>query len=158
MRRPILCDAIVRHALRHAIESVRVKRPFVADAFVLMPEHLHCIWTLPEGDSDFSTRWMMIKRAVSLECRHAYPYPEVCASRLRHRESVIWQRRFWEHQLRDENDFERHADYIHYNPVHHGLVGDPSDWPYSSFHRYVRDGRYPEHWTCPSKIIRLDMD
>ena len=84
-------------------------------------DHLHYVWTLPDGDADFSTRWMMIKRAVSLACREDYRRADwVTASKLKHRESTIWQRRFWEHQIRDENDFVRHVDYIHFNPVKHG--------------------------------------
>ena len=120
---------------------MRVARPFVIDAWVLLPDHLHCLWTLPDGDADFSTRWMMIKRAVSLACREDYRRADwVTASKLKHRESTIWQRRFWEHQIRDENDFARHVDYIHFNPVKHGHGQRAVDWPHSTFHRYVRDG------------------
>ena len=153
-----MCDLIVRDALRRAIVFVRQRRPFMQDAFVLMPDHLHCIWTLPEGDVDFSTRWMMIKRAVSMECQGAYPREERSASRRKHRDSVIWQRRFWEHQIRNDTDFERHADYIHYNPVHHRLARHPGEWAYSSFHRFVKEGKYPLDWTCPATTVDLDMD
>ncbi|CAH1078519.1 REP-associated tyrosine transposase [Candidatus Nitrotoga sp. 1052] len=105
-RQSILCDEAIRNALRASIETVRVARPFVIDAWELLPDHLHCVWTLPDGDADFSTRWMMIKRAVSLACREDYRRADwVTASKLKHRESTIWQRRFWEHQIRDENDF-----------------------------------------------------
>ncbi|HSM98587.1 MAG TPA: transposase, partial [Gallionella sp.] len=120
-RQPILCNETIRNALRAAIKTVRTSRPFIIDAWVLLPDHLHCVWTLPDGDADFSTRWMMIKRAVSLACREDYRRAGwVTASKLKHRESTIWQRRFWEHQIRNENDFDSHVDYIHFNPVKHG--------------------------------------
>jgi putative transposase len=107
-RQTILCDDMVRTALRTAIEDVRKARPFEIDAWVLMPDHLHCIWILPDGDADFPTRWMMIKRAVSMACRDDYHRAEwMSASKHKHRESTIWQRRFWKHQIRDETDFAR---------------------------------------------------
>jgi putative transposase len=146
-RQTILCDEMMRDALRSAIESVRVSRPFTIDAWVLLPDHLHCIWTLPEGDADFSTRWMMIKRKVSIACAAQYERPEwLTASKQKHRESTIWQRRFWEHQIRDDEDYAKHLDYLHYNPVKHGLVDHTKDWRYSSFHRYVKNGLYNENW------------
>lgn len=112
-----------------------------------MPDHLHCIWTLPDGDTDFSTRWMMIKREVSLRCRDAYHCDDwMNASKQKHRESTIWQRRFWEHQIRNDADFARHMDYIHFNPVKHGHVANAAAWPYSTFHRYVREGVYSPDW------------
>lgn len=140
-RQAILCDAAIRHALRAAIESVRVNYPFEIDAWVLLPDHLHCMWTLPAGDVDFSTRWSLIKRQVSLAYRENYWRADwLNASKQKHRESTRWQRRFWEHQIRDDNDFARHVDYIHHNPVRHGHVKIVADWPYSTFHRYVREG------------------
>lgn len=158
-RQPILCDEGIRNALRAAIETVRVTRPFVIDAWVLLPDHLHCVWTLPAGDADFSTRWMIIKRAVSLACREDYRRADwVSASKLKHRESTIWQRRFWEHQIRNENDFARHVDYIHFNPVKHGHAQRVADWPYSTFHRYVHDGVYAHDWvdTMESEVLEYD--
>ena len=146
-RQPILCDDAIRNALHEAIQTVRAARPVVIDAWVLLPDHLHCIWTLPEGDADFSTRWMTIKKAVSLACREGYHRNDwMTASRHKHRESTIWLRRFWEHQIRSEDDFARHADYIHFNPVKHGNAKRVADWPYSTFHRYVRDGIYAPDW------------
>ncbi len=146
-RQPILCDEAIRNALRAAIASVRSAHLFVIDAWVLLPDHLHCVWTLPEGDADFLTRWRLIKRAVSLACRGSYRRTDwVTASKLKHRESTIWQRRFWEHQIRDDLDLQRHVDYIHYNPVKHGHVARVADWPYSTFHRYVQRGIYPPDW------------
>ena len=104
-RQSILCDEAIRNALRASIETVRVARPFIIDAWVLLPDHLHCVWTLPDDDADFSTRWMIIKRAVSLACGEDYRRADwLSASKFKHRESTIWQRRFWEHQICDEND------------------------------------------------------
>jgi putative transposase len=146
-RRPILCNVQIRRSLRIAIENVRVLRPFSIDGWVLLPDHLHCIWTLPDGDCDFSTRWLLVKRSVSRFSQDLALNPDTReASARKHRESTIWQRRFWEHQIRDELDFERHLDYIHFNPVKHGHVERVADWPYSTFHRYVKDGVYPVDW------------
>jgi putative transposase len=109
-RRPIFCTGTVRQSLRIAIENVRATRPFSIDACVLLPDHLHCIWTLPEGDRDFSTRWSLIKRSVSRFSADVTLDPASRSpSSRKHRESTVWQRRFWEHQIRDERDFERHA-------------------------------------------------
>ena len=121
--------------------------PFQVDAWVLLPDHMHCIWTLPEGDADFSTRWNLIKRRVSKALKDSHHNPEwMNVSKSSHRELIFWQRRFWEHRIRDERDFERHADYIHYNPVKHGLCRHPSEWPYSTVHRFIRKGIYPTDW------------
>lgn len=152
-RQTILCDEMFRHALRSAIESVRVSRPFMIDAWVLLPDHLHCIWTLPKDDADFSTRWMMIKRKVSIACASQYEHADwLTPSKQKHREPTIWQRRFWEHQIRDDIDYAKHLDYLHFNPVKHGLTNQAKDWPYSSFHRYVKDGFYEENWGLSSDI------
>jgi putative transposase len=146
-RRPILCHESIRRSLRTAISDVRSTRPFSIDAWVSMPDHLHCIWTLPNGDSDFSTRWSLIKRSVSRFTRElALDGDTRSASACKHRESTIWQRRFWEHLIRDDADLERHVEYIHYNPVRHGYVERAIDWPYSSIHRYVKTGRCPADW------------
>jgi putative transposase len=146
-RRRILCHPTIRLSLRRAIEDVRKMRPFSVDGWVLMPDHLHCIWTLPVGDSDFSTRWSLIKRSVSRFSLDVALAPDLRnASTHKHRESTIWQRRFWEHLIRDDADFEQHLDYLHYNPVRHGYVTRAVDWPYSTIHRYVRDGVYPVDW------------
>lgn len=158
-RQPILCNETVRNALRTAIETVRTSRPFVINAWVLLPDHLHCMWTLPDDDADFSTRWMIIKRAVSLACREDFRRADLMtASKLKHRESTIWQRRFWEHQIRNEDDFARHVDYIHFNPVKHGHVQRAEDWPYSTFHRYVRDGVYAHDWAGAMNEAALEYD
>jgi putative transposase len=148
-RRDLLCDEPIRIALREAIRKARIKHPFNIDGWVLMPNHLHCIWTLPAGDADFSLRWKLIKGAVTRDCKRHYPHMQ-CApgTKLRRRESAIWQRRFWEHRIRDERDYTHHMDYLHYNPVRHGLCSTPSDWPYSTLHRLIAQGRYPADWAA----------
>lgn len=150
-RRPVLCDDIVRQALRNAVEATRKEHPFSIDAWVLLPDHLHCIWTLPPDDADFPLRWSKIKRRTSKACREAYRDDRLSTpSRRKHRESTLWQRRYWEHLIRDEDDFVRHMDYIHYNPVKHRLVARVGDWPHSTFHRLVANGMYPESWAGAS--------
>lgn len=145
-RQRILCDDDVRDALRAGIEKTRVGHPFDIDAWVLLPDHLHCIWTLPPGDADFGTRWAIIKRYVSTHCPRLKNDKWLNKSKRSRNESTVWQRRFWEHHIRDERDYEIHMDYIHYNPVKHGLVRCVCDWPYSTFHRYVKNRVYPENW------------
>ena len=158
-RRPILCADIMRHAMRDAIAAVRAVRPFSVDAWVLLPDHMHCIWTLPDDDGDYSTRWARIKRSVSRDCRDVLHDPrQLGDSRRKHRESTIWQRRYWEHRIRNEIDFERHVDYIHFNPVRHGHVGSVLEWPYSTFHRYVRDGLYPPDWAGQPELAAFEWE
>ena len=129
--------------LRAAFRDTRARHPFAIEAVVILPDHLHAIWTLPEGDADFTLRWRLIKSAFS----SALPRGErISASRLAKGERGIWQRRYWEHAIRDEADFERHVDYIHFNPVKHGYVTRVADWPHSSFHRYVERGLLAEDW------------
>ena len=129
--------------LRAAFKSVRGRYPFRLDAVVILPEHLHCIMSLPDGDEDFSIRWNLIKGSFS---RAIETGERISASRAKRGERGIWQRRFWEHLIRDQADFNRHADYIHWNPVKHGWVRCVADWPHSSFHEYVRRGIYPVDW------------
>ena len=146
-RQPILCDVAIRTALREAVLTVRRTKPFSIDAWVLLPDHLHCVWTLPPDDGDFSGRWSLIKSGVSRMVGAQYRRADwLNASKLKHREATIWQRRFWEHCIRDENDFQRHIDYLHFNPVKHGLVSRVADWPHSTFHRYVAEGKYSLDW------------
>ena len=145
-RIPVLTEAPVREALREAIQHTRVTAPFDIDAWVLLPDHLHCIWTLPPEDVDFSMRWSKIKRYVSQKCGNTFGIENISASRTKRHESGLWQRRFWEHQIRDDGDFTRHVDYIHWNPVKHGLVARAVDWPYSTFHRFVQHGVYSSDW------------
>ncbi|EIW9478113.1 MULTISPECIES: REP-associated tyrosine transposase [Klebsiella] len=125
-------DLLTRHIdhLRAAIACAKRKRPFQINSWVVLPEHMHCIWTLPEGDSDYSGRWREIKKSFTRALA----------------QSQIWQPRFWEHAIRNDEDYRRHMDYVYINPVKHRLVGRVSDWPYSTFHRDVRQGLYPEDW------------
>lgn len=146
-RQKFLCNDAVRIALRAGIRDVQQKYPFTIDGWVLLPNHLHCIWTLPEDDADFGMRWAMIKRFVTKQCGSGlYCDDWMSESKRKRNESTLWQRRFWEHQIRDDADYETHMDYLHYNPVKHGLVKQVKDWPHSKFHRYVRDGAYDESW------------
>lgn len=146
-RQKILCESDVRKALRKGIQNVRQKHPFFINAWVLLPDHLHCIWTLPENDTDYSLRWAKVKRFVSKQCG-ALLYRDDLVNESKHRrnESTIWQRRFWEHLIRDDQDMKIHMDYIHYNPVKHKLVEGVKEWPYSTFHRYCENGIYPANW------------
>jgi putative transposase len=129
--------------LRGAFRDVRAGHPFTLAATVVLPDHLHAIFTLPDGNADFATRWRLIKSAFS---RGLPDGERVSDSRARKGERGIWQRRYWEHTLRDENDYERHVHYIHFNPVKHGHVRRVSDWPFSTFHQMVRLGIYPQDW------------
>jgi putative transposase len=129
--------------LRDAFRTVKQAHPFQLDAIVIFPDHLHALWTLPEGDDDFSLRWRQVKSAFSGAIEKG---ERVSLSRATKQERGIWQRRFGEHAIRDDNDFARHVDYIHFNPVKHGYVARVADWPYSSFHRYVRLGICPLDW------------
>ncbi|MGE0749182.1 MAG: transposase [Variibacter sp.] len=128
--------------LRSAVRAIRKTRPFVIDAIVVLPDHLHIMMTLPDGDPDFSARWSLIKRRFT----DGLASSAVPVTRLANGERVLWQRRFWEHTIRDEQDFAGHVDYIHFNPVKHGLVTRVRDWPHSSFHRYVHLGLLPDDW------------
>ena len=146
-RQTFLCDENVRNALREGIRNTRITHPFTIDGWVLLPDHLHCIWTLPPNDAAFGVRWAMIKRAVTKKCApDLYRDDWMNESKRRRKESTIWQRRFWEHLIRDDRDYEKHMDYIHYNPVKHGFVKSVIEWPYSTFHRYMRQGIYGADW------------
>ena len=137
--------------LREAFRRTMTTRPFRIEAIVVLPDHLHCIWRLPENDSDYSGRWREIKKQAS---RHL-------DSRVNARnERGVWQRRFWEHLIRDPVDWRRHMDYIHYNPVKHGLVNRPIDWPWSSFSRAVAQGWYEIDWGSsePSSISGMELE
>jgi putative transposase len=147
-RQPILTTPALRRCLREAIVRARQTHPFRIDAWVLLPDHLHCLWTLPPGDGDFSSRWGFIKRFVSQRCQDLpCGAPEgLNPSRRKRKETGLWQRRFWEHAIRDPEDFNRHVDYIHWNPVKHGHVRRVVEWPYSTFHRYASRGVYSPDW------------
>ncbi len=128
--------------LRAAFRCAAAENPFHLDAIAVLPDHLHVLCTLPDGDADFSTRVQTIKRRFTFGVVNR----GVPMGKNHRRESDFWQHRFWEHTIRDDDDFARHVDYIHFNPVKHGLVGAARDWPHSSFHRYVRQGLLMEDW------------
>ena len=144
-RRKFLCQPSSIERLRASIGTVMKTYPFKIDAIVILPDHIHCIWTLPAGDHDFSTRWRLIKSRFTQAIKANFN-EIVSPSRRQKQEQAVWQRRFWEHLIRDERDFNHHIDYIHFNPVKHGLVKAPKDWRYSSFYRYVQAGWYDEDW------------
>jgi len=146
-RRPILTTPDGRSCLRQAIDHVRGKRPFDLVAIVLLPDHLHAVWTLPPGDADYSARCGQIKESFTrsfLESGGAEGAKST--SRVGHRERAVWQRRFWEHTCRDEGDLKACVDYLHWNPVKHGIASSVGDYPWSSFHRSVREGEYEPGW------------
>src|SRR5512146_1212838 len=138
-RRPILWTPEAVEKLREAFRYTIERHPFTLVASVILPDHMHFIWTLPEESRDFSTRWRLIKSHFSRNW-HSKGTISESESRQKKGEADVWQRRFWEHMIRDEVDLSNHVEYIHYNPVKHGLVSSPADWEYSSFRKYVRDG------------------
>jgi putative transposase len=148
-------SALVHHvsALRMAFRIARHERPFTIEAIMILPEHLHAIWTLPSGDSDFSGRWKRIKAYFT----HRLAAAGVPVTRHRNGEYALWQRRFREHTIRNEIDFERHVDYVHFNPVKHKLVSRAREWPYSSFHVYVRRGLLPADWAGDVDELMMDF-
>ncbi|MDO8413306.1 MAG: transposase [Gallionellaceae bacterium] len=138
-------DLLTRHIelLRAVVKSVCQRHPFIIHGWVVLPEHLHCVIELPPDDANYATRWRLIKMGFF----KALPRTErVSAVRTRRRERGIWQRRYWEHLIQDERDYRAHMDYVHINPVKHGLVECVADWPYSTFHRMVSEGIYPVNW------------
>ncbi len=148
-RRRLFAETHNVDLLREAFAHTKSRRPFSMDAIVILPDHLHCVWRLPEGDTDFSGRWRAIKQFVSRR---------IDAPRSPRGEKLVWQRRFWEHLIRDEEDWRRHVDYIHFNPVKHGLVHAPEDWPYSSFPRAVENGWYRTGWGRTEPVQVCDMN
>ncbi len=152
-RKPLFAEQKNVDTLRDAFRAIRLQRPFTLDAAVVLLDHLHCIWTLPPGDADFSTRWRLIKTWFTKHCDSeessgyaALTRPTAEGAKTSKRERAFWQHRYWEHMLRDETDYRHHVEYIHFNPVKHGYVKAPTDWPYSSFRRYVKAGIYPPDW------------
>jgi putative transposase len=146
-RLPILTPEKAREILRIAWKNTQERFPFKTDAICLLPNHLHCIWSLPEGDQNYSVRWKEIKRLFTKGyLTQIGPGETRNESRVKRNEAAIWQRRFWEQTIRDDRDFNQHVDYIHYNPVKHGLVKNAIDWPWSSLHRYLRSGYYSNEW------------
>ncbi|MGR9088034.1 MAG: REP-associated tyrosine transposase, partial [Gammaproteobacteria bacterium] len=146
----LLIDRI--DVLKTAFSEVKCKHPFTIEALVILPDHLHCIWTLPDGDSDFSKRWGGIKAHFS---RQIAKGERISTSREKRGERGLWQRRFWEHLIRDETAYRQHVDYIHWNPVKHGWVRCVKDWPHSSFHRYVDTGIYGKNCGDSTEALEL---
>jgi REP-associated tyrosine transposase len=142
-RCPVLCRDDVREALRAAIAETRATHPFDIVAWVLLPDHLHCVWRLPLGDADYPRRWSLIKSRTTRRVAVSGG-------------SSPWQPRYWEHTVRDEGDLRRHVDYVHWNPVKHGLARTAAEWPYSTFHRYCRLGLYPAAWSGGLGQLELD--
>jgi putative transposase len=138
-------DILVRHIdrLRCVYRNVQEKHPFETVAICILPDHIHALWVLPEGDANYPLRWSLIKSAFTRGLPDQVPRS---MSKIARRERGIWQRRYWEHTIRDDADFERHVNYIHFNPVKHGHVSRARDWPHSSFHRYIREGILPIDW------------
>jgi putative transposase len=138
-------DLLTQHIglLRNVVRSVRSRHSFHIHGWVVLPEHLHCVIELPPGDADFATRWRLIKMNFS----KALPKTErLSAVRAARGERGIWQRRYWEHLIRDDADMQAHMDYVHFNPVKHGWAKHVADWPYSTFHHCVKNGLYPPEW------------
>ncbi len=145
-------DLLVRHIkeLREAVRVVRLQYPFYIHAWVVLPDHLHCVLELPEEDADFALRWRLIKSYFSKSLPKTEWLTDVRESR---KERGIWQRRYWEHLIRDDADFAAHMDYVHINPQKHGLVRRVSDWPYSTFHQLVEQGVYPANWAGGEEVF-----
>ena len=150
-RAQVFVDEASVDLFRVALRRVMATRPFHLDAIVVLPDHLHCLWRLPLGDADFSGRWREIKKATSRGVERRTN---------RRNERPVWQRRFWEHLIRDEDDWLRHVEYIHYNPVKHGLVCRPADWPWSSFTRAVAHGWHEADWGAsePQTIVGMEYE
>ncbi|WP_029919152.1 REP-associated tyrosine transposase [Nevskia soli] len=141
--------------LRESFRQVQQVHPFRMDAIVVLPDHLHCIWTLPPEDADFSTRWRRIK---GLFAKGIPSGERLSARRQAKAERGVWQRRFWEHVIRDEADYAAHVDYIHYSPVKHGHAQRVDAWPHSSFHRFVAEGVYPQDWAADEMTRQMDKE
>ncbi len=138
--------------LRSAYRSVVADRDIETIAICVLPDHLHAIWVMQDGDADYSSAWALIKARFS----RAMVKRDPSLTANTHGEYLVWQRRFWEHTIRDERDLENHVEYIHYNPVKHGHSARPIDWPHSSFHRFVRDGVLPNDWAVAADLTVPD--
>ena len=154
-RKRILCKTDNVKIIKEAFRHVALQRPFLVDAFVMLPDHIHCIWTLPDDDNDFSTRWRLIKGYFTRRCDKKYR-DEQSDNMQKKCLQGIWQQRFWEHTIRSDRDFAAHVDYIHYNPVKHGLVKKPRDWEHSTFNKYVKAGVYDINWGTTEEMIFED--
>jgi putative transposase len=139
---------------RDAVKKVKSKYPFKIHAWVILPEHMHCILELPQEDADYASRWRLMKSYFSKSIANTEYKSEV---RIKRKERGVWQRRYWAHLITDEKDYRAHMDYVHINPLKHGLVENVKDWQYSTFHRYVLLGVYPQNWAC-DEGVELDYD
>lgn len=146
-RQPFLTTPDIRDSLREAVQAVRLDAPFRIDGWVLMPDHLHAMWTLPGGDADYADRWRRIKGHVTRQCGERYWHQgQLTQRRVAKGQGTLWQHRYWEHLIRGDRDFRLRLDYLHANPIKHGLATRIQDWPWSTFHRYVRAGVYTLDW------------
>lgn len=146
-RYPLFADSTARQLLGNKIRECQKEWPFEINAIVLLPEHLHAIWTLPSGDANYSMRWAWIKKEFTKEWLASGGVEQpVSRSRQDRGDRGVWQPRYWEHTIEDDHDFDRHFDYAHYNAVKHGHVNSPRDWPYSSIHRWIKAGVYEPDW------------
>ena len=146
-RRRIFCEDDFLQAFKKSIKQVQQQYPFEIIAWVQLPDHIHCIWRMPTNDANYSMRWSQIKRLTTQACpRYHLPIDDLSRSKVKRNERGIWQRRFYEHEIKNEADFIRYMNYLHYNPIKHGLVKMVVHWPYSSFHRYVKQGSYAQDW------------
>ena len=157
---PIFRDDFAVRILGNVLRETKKLWPTEIDAIVLLPDHLHTIWSLPPGDADFSKRWAWLKKEFTKRYLKAGGMEQPTSeSRVKYRRRGVWQRRFWEHAIEDEEDFQTHFDYTHCNPVKHGYVKCPIDWQHSSFHRWVAKGVYEKNWGCseqePDSIIKM---
>ena len=128
-RKPIFADENNVEHLKQAFKREMERRPFILQAIVVLPDHVHALWELPKGDADFSNRWREIKKHVSKSCGQS-----------------VWQKHYWEHCIRDDDDWAKHLDYIHFNPVRHGYTSSACEWKWSSFHRWQQQGVYSHGW------------
>ena len=145
-RRPVLADSAYIERLQAAKHKVQQKHPFTIEAEVILPDHVHALWTLPDGDAELAVRIRLMKSFFTKSVAGSRAAGTLSSSRAAKGEQAIWQRRYWEHTIRDERDFQSHVDYIHFNPVKHGLVTSPGDWPHSSFRDWVQRGVYEPWW------------
>jgi putative transposase len=157
MRYPIFKEETAIRLLKNCFQITMKKYLFYVDAIVIMPDHLHTIWTLPDGEFDFSVRWKQIKMTFSKRYSGNYSN-KLTKSMINKKEKGIWQRRFWEHAIRSQEDFNKHCDYIHYNPVKHGLVNIPTEWEHSSFRKFVEKGLYDKDWGKLERRELIEMD
>jgi putative transposase len=150
-RRPLFANAERVEQLRQSFRYAKTQRPYDIIAAVILPDHLHCLWQLPDGDHSFSARWQIVKTDFSRR---------IPATIRQNGSKTVWQPRFWEHYIRNDEDLRKHLDYIHYNPVKHGLVSAPCHWPYSSFSRFVQMGWYEKAWGTnePPNLANMEYE